>query len=265
MIGFFTLAAAVALAAPGPLPVLPADDTGTSLAAARSVAAAITASGREAGVAPPADASRICLAMAASPARRECFARAGHPRLLVVAAIELRDRLALTVEVLDGDGATLGEGGVKGARSELDALASDLSSRLTPLWAAPREDPKPPSDAPVSEAPRPLVLPPVEHPRVSPTPVVVVTPEAPPRSRTPAWIATGVAAAAAGVAMVFAAEGLAGKGRLESSTGGVSALRRSEAQALKGRANNALTVSAIAGGGAVGVGALAVFLWSTGP
>lgn len=106
-----------------------------------------------------------------------------------------------------------------------------------------------------------------------PRPVALVaTTTAPPRvdfaapkSRSATWAVTGVAAVAAGVAVVCGLLGASGKSRLEAQNNGVSNLSYSDAIALQGQANQQFTISMGSGIAAALSGGVAAYLWSTDP
>jgi hypothetical protein len=113
------------------------------------------------------------------------------------------------------------------------------------------------------DAPKKTVLEPVV---VAPPPSIV-EPVAPKGNglTAAAWTTTGLAVAAAGVAGTFGGLGLSARGELEKDEGGVSALSRSQANALASQANTNFTVALGAGLSAGVLGVVSAILWSQTP
>jgi hypothetical protein len=237
----------VVAASPGWL-VVAGDAEQSSIFAASAVAKALVKSGRTADVLASTHAAAQCSQLAGAE-QAPCYAAAtAGARVLVVNGVVLRDRFALTIAVLAKNGAVLEEAGDKGAVDEVDALAERTLSGLARSLNA-REA----SDAPVVTK---LVPPQKEREEV-------VLPQAPAPSRAPAWIATGVTAVAAGVAVTFLVMGLSQKSTLEAAQPG--ALRHSDATAQANQANLDLSVALGAGLGAAATGTLAGVLWGAKP
>lgn len=122
----------------------------------------------------------------------------------------------------------------------------------------------PPEPAKVADAPVEKVEPPALTPVAPPPndPLALKTP-APKQARpkVAAWVVTGLAIAAAGTAATFGGLGLAGKGRLETTTDGISLLSYNEALALQQQSNTQLTIALGTGIGAGVTGVVAGILW----
>ncbi|MDP1827430.1 MAG: hypothetical protein Q8L48_29440 [Archangium sp.] len=226
--------------------VVPGDAEESSNLASIAVVKAMGKSGRGAELVPSTHAARQC-GLRAGVEQPACFeAAAPGARVLVVSGVVLRDRFALTIAVLAKDGAVLEEAGDKGALTDVDELAVTTLGGLARALGS-RE---------TSDAPRATTLEPV------PRQEALVLPAAPAsRSRAPAWIATGVAAAAAGVAVAFLAMGLQQKSTLDGAATGE--LRHSQADAIAQQANTDFSVALGAGVGAAATGVLAGVLWGS--
>lgn len=236
------VACTLVAASPGWL-VVPGDAEASSNLASIAVVKALGKSGRGAELVPSTHAARQC-ALRAAVEQPACFeAAAPGARVLVVNGVVLRDRFALTVAVLGKNGAVLEEAGDKGALTDVDELAVTTLTSLSRALGS-RET----SDAPVV-----TTLVPAKQAEL----LIPATPAQ--RSRAPAWIATGVAAAAAGVAVTFLVMGLQQKSTLDGAAPGE--LRHSQADAIAQQANTDLSVALGAGVGAAATGVLAGVLW----
>lgn len=237
------VACTIVATSPGWL-VVPGDAEESSNLASIAVVKALGKSGRGAELVPPTHATRQC-GLRAGAEQPACFeAAAPGARVLVVSGVVLRDRFALTIAVLAKNGSVLEEAGDKGALTDVDELAVTTLTGMARALGS-RET----SDAPVVTT---LVPAKKEEELVIPS-----TPAQ--RSRAPAWIATGVAAAAAGVAVTFLVMGLQQKSTLDGAAPGE--LRHSRAEAIAHQANTELSVALGAGVGAAATGVLAGVLW----
>lgn len=121
----------------------------------------------------------------------------------------------------------------------------------------------PPEPVKVADAPEkvePAVLTPVEPAPSDPLALKTPAPKQA-RPKVAAWVVTGLAIAAAGTAATFGGLGLAGKGRLETTTDGISLLSYNEAVALQQQSNTQLTIALGTGIGAGVTGVVAGILW----
>lgn len=118
--------------------VVPADDDASSRAGADAVSAALVRTGRQSTVVAADHPASACLRLA--PAEQPPCLSALRTKLLVVSGAALRERFALTVNLVDASGVSLDEASDKGPASEVAGLATSaiatLSSRLTSVEAA---------------------------------------------------------------------------------------------------------------------------------
>jgi hypothetical protein len=219
------------------------------------------------------------------PARDLCLGNIGEKAKVVAVFVvtgALRGGKAnLTLEMLvDGavvtkDSTRVNRGKVK---NQMRKPVAELVKRLSlGEQTAPLETPKV-TVTPTQKDPEPLPDLPDDPPQVTDTPKkpepVALTPSQPAdplaiktpapkpvKPKVAAWVVTGLAVAAAGTAATFGGLGLAGKGRLEAATDGISTLSYNEAVALQQTSNTQLTVALGTGIGAGVTGVLAAILW----
>jgi hypothetical protein len=222
--------------------------------------------------------------------RPRCLAQAGETAfvdaVLQLGATVAKGRTAVTFSLLSlDDGKLLKRETASGARSKLTSALKPVVTRLAKAFK-PRaganssketQSPKPEPAAAMVVRPESKPLPPApapEEPRLTPLDSVVVEPTSSATSavatstrgtKTGAWVATGLAGAAAGLSGVFAAWAMGIRANLDRNEGGVSALTRSQANALADQANTQLTVALIAAVTAGAVAVVAALLWSQTP
>lgn len=137
--------------------------------------------------------------------------------------------------------------GVVDTPKEPDAVADD-----------PYGEPEPPKVVDVPKKVEPVALVPTK----TSDPLVLKSTLPPAKKpKVAAVVVTVLAIAAAGAAGTFGGLGLAGKGRLETTTNGASTLSYPDAQALQQTTNLELTVGLGAGIGAGVAGVVAAILW----
>lgn len=226
------------------------------------------------------------------PERNGCLAQAGETAfvdaVLLLSAKAAKGRTSVTFSLLSlEDGKLLKREVATGPSANLGQALKSVVGRLAkvvkPRGAAPvaKPEPKPePKPDPVVVKPEPVR--PVETPRVVETPrpdapaQVNLEPEPPPATaavanssgsglRTVAWMTTGAAIAAAGVASAFGILGLSARGQLDQNDNGLSMLSRSQADALAATANTHFSVALGAAIGAGLFGALSFIFWSQVP
>ena len=236
-------------------------------------------------VAGPKAPATACLSVAAAQ-RQECFATAGGAAnveaLLLVSTSSKAGALVVNFELLaSGDGKPLRREVLKTTAAKFKAQAESVLRRVVAPVTGKKKAPegmvavapRRPARTESELAPTPEVVPPAAVPdrptetRLEPrsydsTAELVATPVKPKSSHAGAWVATGVAVAAAGVAGTFGGLGLANRGQLSRSDNGVSAYSYSQAQALQQTTNLQLTVGLSAALAAGVSGTLAAILWS---
>jgi len=234
-----------------------------------------------------------CLTKPASE-RGRCFSQAGQTAfvdaVLLLAASSSKGRTTVTFQLLSLDeGRLIKREVATGPAANLGKALKPVVARLAKLIkpgparpsekAEPAAKPEPEPVAVVKPEPEPVrPQPPVVKPDVpkkavlepvvvAPPPAAVVAPVEPKGSglRVAAWTTTGLAVAAAGVAGTFGALGLTTQGQLDQHEGGVSALTRSQANALAAQANTNYTIALGAGIGAGVLGVVSAILWSQTP
>lgn len=235
--------------------------------------------------------------------RNRCLAQAAETAfveaVLLIKATTAKGRTTVTFQMLDSDegklikrevatgpAANLG-GALKPVIARLSKVVKARKEKVEPQPAPDKTEPKgdPPKVDPVKVDPKPDTPTKTEPVAVktepkpdTPTkttlePVVVTPPEAVVAPVQPkgsgvtvaAWTTTGLAVAAAGVAGTFGALGFTTAGELGKNEAGVSALSRSQADALAARANTNYTVALGAGIGAGVLGVVSAILWSQTP
>lgn len=242
-------------------------------------------------VAGPQAPATSCLFRPASE-RGRCFSQAGQTAfvdaVLQVGATTAKGRTTVTFQLLSLDeGRLIKRETATGPSNNLGKALGPVVTRLAKLIKPQGGGSKPPGKVePEKPEPEPVVVAP-EPTKPTPTKTtpdapkktvlepVVVTP--PPSVVEPvtakkgngltvaAWTTTGLAVAAAGVAGTFGGLGLSARGELDKNEGGVSALSRSQANALAGQANTDFTVALGAGIGAGVLGVVSAILWSQTP
>lgn len=111
--------------------VVPGEGDELSLRAAAAMTVALEKTGRRAAAASAEEPAKACLGLEPK-AQATCLApRARAALLLVVSAVGIRERVALTAWVVGPLGEPLEEAGDKGAASELEDIATAVLSRLT--------------------------------------------------------------------------------------------------------------------------------------
>jgi hypothetical protein len=230
-------------------------------------------------VAGPKAPATSCTTVPASR-KQECFATAGGAAnvdaLLLVTTSEKAGALSVTFELLSAtDGKSVRREALRTTAAKFKAQAAPVLKRVISAASVKKAAPPPPpvivkhesaipeamaavektSDRPVVRSLEPGPSEPV--PQVVAAPVVTAT-----DSHAGAWVTTGVAVVAAGVAGTFGGLGLSNRAQLGRTTNGVSPLSYSQAQALQSTSNVQLSVAlgaTIAAGVSGGVAAL---LWS---
>jgi hypothetical protein len=244
---------------------------------------------------PQAPATQCLLRPAGERAR--CLAQAGETAfveaLLQIGAVASKGRTTVTFSLLSLDeGRLIKREVATGPSDKLGAALAPVAGRLAKVIkprakSEPKPEPKPEPVArperpvkpepvaraePTPDTPRPT--PPTDAPRATslepqatPPPASVVEPAPAPGGglRAAAWTTTGLAVAAAGVAGTFGALGLTAQSELSRDEGGVSALSRSQANALAAQANTNYSVALGAGIGAGVLGVVSAILWSQVP
>ncbi|MBL8939174.1 MAG: hypothetical protein JNM69_31725 [Archangium sp.] len=140
-----------------------------------------------------------------------------------------------------------------------DPVKSDPVVKAEPVKSEPvkpQPDPVKQQDAPTKANLEPVVVTPPES---------VVAPARGSGVTVAAWTTTGLAVAAAGVAGTFGAMGLGTRSQLDANEAGISALSRSQANALAAQANTNFSVALGAGIGAGVLGVVSAILWSQTP
>lgn len=241
-------------------------------------------------VAGPQAPATSCLFRPASE-RGRCFSQAGQTAfvdaVLQVGATNAKGRTTVTFQLLSlDDGRVIKREVATGPSNNLGKALTPVITRLAKLIKPQAGGSKPPEKVepekttpePVVTAPEPAKTTPVQTPPDVPKktvlePVVVAPPPsivAPVEPKgsgltVAAWTTTGLAVAAAGVAGTFGVLGLNARGELDKNEGGVSALSRSQANALAGQANTNYSVALGAGIGAGVLGVVSAILWSQTP
>lgn len=241
-------------------------------------------------VAGPQAPATSCLFRPASE-RGRCFSQAGQTAfvdaVLQVGATTAKGRTTVTFQLLSlDDGRVIKREVATGPSNNLGRALGPVVARLAKLIKPQGGGSKPPEKVepektdpePVVVAPEPTKTTPVKttpdvpkktvlEPVVVAPPPSVVAPVEPKGSglTVAAWTTTGLAVAAAGVAGTFGGLGLSARGELDKNEGGVSALSRSQANALAGQANTNFTVALGAGIGAGVLGVVSAILWSQTP
>ena len=229
-------------------------------------------------VAGPKAPATACLSQVGAR-RQECFATAGGAAnveaILLVSTSAKAGALTVTFEVLSAtDGKQQRREVLRTSGPRFKAQAAPVLKRVIlpvkhkpeSVQVAKKADPLPVAPTPVAEAQpvpdRPMAEVPLQ-PTMRERPLDIVT-LPPPRAspKVGAWVATGGAVVAAGVAGTFGGLALINRGQLARSTDGVSPLTYSQAQSLQRTANLQLSV-ALGAAIAAGVsGGLAAVLWS---
>ncbi|MDP3503260.1 MAG: hypothetical protein Q8S33_23200 [Myxococcales bacterium] len=241
-------------------------------------------------VAGPQAPATSCLFRPASE-RGRCFSQAGQTAfvdaVLQVGATTAKGRTTVTFQLLSlDDGRVIKREVATGPSNNLSKALAPVVSRLAKLIkpqgggskAPEKVEPEKTAPEPVVTAPEPVKTTPVQtqpdvpkktvlEPVVVAPPPSIVAPVEPKGSglTVAAWTTTGLAVAAAGVAGTFGVLGLNARGELDTNEGGVSALSRSQANALAGQANTNFTVALGAGIGAGVLGVVSAILWSQTP
>ncbi|MDP3232395.1 MAG: hypothetical protein Q8N26_06445 [Myxococcales bacterium] len=239
-------------------------------------------------VAGPQAPATSCLFRPASE-RGRCFSQAGQTAfvdaVLQVGATTAKGRTTVTFQLLSlDDGRVIKREVATGPSNNLSKALAPVVSRLAKLIkpqgggskAPEKVEPEKAAPEPVVTAPEPVKTTPVQpdvpkktvlEPVVVAPPPSIVAPVEPKGSglTVAAWTTTGLAVAAAGVAGTFGGLGLSARGELDTNEGGVSALSRSQANALAGQANTNFTVALGAGIGAGVLGVVSAILWSQTP
>lgn len=241
-------------------------------------------------VAGPQAPATSCLFRPASE-RGRCFSQAGQTAfvdaVLQVGATNAKGRTTVTFQLLSlDDGRVIKREVATGPSNNLSKALTPVITRLAKLIkpqgggskAPEKVEPEKTTPEPVVTAPEPVKTTPVQVPPDVPKktvlePVVVAPPPsivAPVEPKgsgltVAAWTTTGLAVAAAGVACTFGVLGLNARSELDKNEGGVSALSRSQANALAGQANTNYSVALGAGIGAGVLGVVSAILWSQTP
>lgn len=241
-------------------------------------------------VAGPQAPATSCLFRPASE-RGRCFSQAGQTAfvdaVLQVGATTAKGRTTVTFQLLSlDDGRVIKREVATGPSNNLGKALAPVVTRLAKLIKPQGGGSKPPEKVepektepePVVVAPEPTKTTPVKttpdvpkktvlEPVVVAPPPSIVAPVEPKGNglTVAAWTTTGLAVAAAGVAGTFGGLGLSARGELDKNEGGVSALSRSQANALAGQANTNFTVALGAGIGAGVLGVVSAILWSQTP
>lgn len=241
-------------------------------------------------VAGPQAPATSCLFRPASE-RGRCFSQAGQTAfvdaVLQVGATTAKGRTTVTFQLLSlDDGRVIKREVATGPSNNLGKALSPVITRLAKLIkpqgggskAPEKVEPEKTAPEPVVTAPEPVKTTPVQpspdvpkktvlEPVVVAPPPSIVAPVEPKGSglTVAAWTTTGLAVAAAGVAGTFGGLGLSAQGELDKNEGGVSALSRSQANALAGQANTNFSVALGAGIGAGVLGVVSAILWSQTP
>lgn len=241
-------------------------------------------------VAGPQAPATSCLFRPASE-RGRCFSQAGQTAfvdaVLQVGATTAKGRTTVTFHLLSlDDGRVIKREVATGPSNNLGKALTPVITRLARLIkpqgggskAPEKVEPEKTTPEPVVTAPEPVKTTPVQtqpdvpkkavlEPVVVAPPPSIVAPVEPKGSglTVAAWTTTGLAVAAAGVAGTFGVLGLNARGELDKNEGGVSALSRSQANALAGQANTNFTVALGAGIGAGVLGVVSAILWSQTP
>lgn len=241
-------------------------------------------------VAGPQAPATSCLFRPASE-RGRCFSQAGQTAfvdaVLQVGATTAKGRTTVTFQLLSLDeGRLIKRETATGPANNLGKALGPVVTRLAKLIKPQANASKPPEKVepektendPVVIGPEPTKTSPAKttpdvprktvlEPVVTTPPPSVVQPVSPKGSglTVAAWTTTGLAVAAAGVACTFGGLGLSVRGDLDKNEGGVSALSRSQANALAGQANTNYTIALGAGIGAGVLGVVSAILWSQTP
>lgn len=241
-------------------------------------------------VAGPQAPATSCLFRPASE-RGRCFSQAGQTAfvdaVLQVGATTAKGRTTVTFQLLSlDDGRVIKREVATGPSNNLGKALTPVITRLAKLIkpqaggskAPEKVEPEKTAPEPVVTAPEPVKTTPVQpspdvpkktvlEPVVVAPPPSIVAPVEPKGSglTVAAWTTTGLAVAAAGVACTFGVMGLNARGELDKNEGGVSALSRSQANALAGQANTNYSVALGAGIGAGVLGVVSAILWSQTP
>jgi hypothetical protein len=219
--------------------------------------------------------------------RNLCLAQAGETAfvdaVLQVSAVATKGRTTVTFHLLSLErGQLLKREVATGPSNNLGKALGSVVVRLAKLIkpqavpkASDRVDPEPVAvgsqqikttpvnTKPISDAPTKMVL---EPEVLAPTPTLGAPVTRKGSGLTvAAWTTTGLAVAAAGVAGAFGGMGLGARGDLDKNEGGISALSRSQANALAGQTNTNFTVALGAGIGAGVLGVVSAILWSQTP
>lgn len=221
--------------------VVPADGEVLSLAGARAMRGALEKTGRQASVSTDAPAVR-CLQLEAK-AQAQCLAPlARTTRLLIVSAVGIRERVALTAWVPALDGAVLEEVGDKGAANDLGGIATAVTARLAATLASVEAR---------SAGAEPVVGTLVEGSE-SPQPP-------PPRSRTLEVLGFSIAGAALVTGGVLGLLGAGQTQRVNTLMAGQASF--SQAKLLEQQANGLLTAGLLAGVSGAVFAILSGVLW----
>ncbi len=246
-------------------------------------------------VAGPQAPATVCLLRPASE-RGLCLSHAGQTAfvdaVLQVGATTSRGRTTITFQLFSLDEGHLikrevATGPADNLGKALESVVTRMAKLIKPLATGSQQPEKaqPEKAQPERTEPEPLVSAPapvkttpakstqdapkkpVLEPVVVAPPPSIVEPVAPKGNglTAAAWTTTGLAVAAAGVAGTFGGLGLSARGELEKDEGGVSALSRSQANALVSQANTNFTVALGAGLGAGVLGVVSAILWSQTP
>lgn len=229
-------------------------------------------------VAGPKAPATGCLSLTGTR-RQECFATAGGAAnvesLLLVSTSNKAGALTVTLEVLSAtDGKQQRREVLRTTTARFKAQAVPVLRRvITPVKRKPDSavakkeppptplaEPTPPPSEPVADRPTAVALAPSV---AEPKPQLIET--LPPSRSSPkvgAWVFTGTAVAAAGVAGVFGGLGFSNRATLGRTTDGVSPLTYSQAQALQRTTNLQMTVALSAAIAAGVSGGIAAILWS---
>ncbi len=229
-------------------------------------------------VAGPKAPATGCLSLTGTR-RQECFATAGGAAnvesVLLVSTSSKAGALTVTFEVLSATD------GKQQRREVLRTSAARFKTQAAPVLkrvvTAPKRKPEgaavpkketaapppviaEPTPEPVADRPTAVAL----APRVAePAPELIETlPVSRSSPKVGAWVFTGTAVAAAGVAGVFGGLGVSNRATLGRTTDGVSPLTYSQAQALQRTTNLQMTVALSAAIAAGVSGGIAAILWS---
>lgn len=238
----------------------------------------------------PQAPATVCLLRSASE-RGRCLSHAGQTAfvdaVLQVGATTSRGRTTVTFQLLSLDEGHLikrevATGPADNLGKVLATVVTRMAKLIKPLATGSQQpekaQPERTEPEPVVSAPAPVKTTPAKSTEDAPMktvlePVVVAPPPSIVEPVAPkgngltavAWTTTGLAVAAAGVAGTFGGLGLSARGELEKDEGGVSALSRSQANALASQANTNFTVALGAGLSAGVLGVVSAILWSQTP